>query len=237
MEKVSNNMQLYCLLKDEILYYIKAQDTIVTVTITATIALLTLAFQSNVLWLTLVASVFIALMYATTVSFQNSILKIAGYMQVFLEPILSISWEHDVKEFQKYLNDNKIELDDTIFNKLKKNIFVALELLCLIVCIVSQSDLLMVFVSQVSEINPLIPLLNSLDILSQLNTTAVSAVVQVFIILLIGYLLYSRQKRKGTYSDKKRASYETHWRNYKAEKEAKLEQANKPVIEAKSEKS
>ena len=80
MEEVSNNMQLYCLLKDEILYYIKAQDTIVTVTITATIALLTLAFQSNVLWLTLVASLFISLMYATTVSFQNSILKIAGYM-------------------------------------------------------------------------------------------------------------------------------------------------------------
>ena len=93
MDEMNAYLQLYQILKNEALYYTKAQDKLFGITLTISVALISLALSipefssiESSRWILVLTSLFVYVLYYASVPYQAYTLKISEYIIAKIEP-------------------------------------------------------------------------------------------------------------------------------------------------------
>lgn len=90
---IETKIQEYMMLREEMNEEIKVQDSIINICLTSTTAVLAFAFSQHMSLILLAAYPIIFFCLSMFIRHRERVMNIAGYLIVYLEPIIGFTWE------------------------------------------------------------------------------------------------------------------------------------------------
>ena len=189
MDEMNAYLQLYQILKNEALYYTKAQDKLFGITLTISVALISLALSipefssiESSRWILVLTSLFVYVLYYASVPYQAYTLKISEYIIAKIEPKTPISWSSDVKDFQKEIVKFSVSPEGKIANFIKKNLYLGIVLMCILLAISISFEDIAVYISSPTSI---------------MTVSGIIFIVQFLVMVVVVVILFVRWRNYG----------------------------------------